>query len=129
MKTSNHIKTLLLALTLVFAIGFSAFKNQAPATKVPKALKAGAISSDYIVQPATNVFREFLLTGMPDDGECFGSATKECVYHVTALGKLNIPAEPTNGYTAQNITDYLDDEWIEEVESTNPSLFTGDYRP
>lgn len=125
----NNIKKIALGLLIAaFAFGFSAFKNQAPVQKAPKAAGAMLITGDFIVQSATNVFRDYQLMTPPTDGDCDGSASKDCIYEVTPLGKLNIPTEPTGGYTDTQVQNYLNSNWLEESEAPHPAIYVGAYQ-
>lgn len=125
-KTSNT-KSLFLALAVVLAIGFSAFTNRTIEHNAPKALKAGMITADHIVQPSPNVFMAYTLPSVPANGDCDGTASKQCIYVVTPDGKLNIPSQPL-GYSDTDIDEYLNENWLEETETSRPALFTGDYQ-
>lgn len=125
----NNIKKIALGLLIAaFAFGFSAFTNQAPIKKAPRAAGAMLVTGDFIVQSATNVFRDYTLPTPPNTTNCLGSAAKDCVYEVTMLGKANIPAEPGGGYTDTQIQDYLDDNWLQPADNSNPALYTGAYQ-
>ena len=127
-NNKSTVKSLFLALAVVFAIGFSAFTNRTVENSAPKALKAGMIVGDYIVQPDPNEFRDYTLMTPPNPNDCGDPATKNCIYHVTTLGKSNIPVEPSGGYTSSDIEDYLRDGWLEPVENPEGALFNGTYQ-
>jgi|GEM_PF-1573237 len=124
----NNIKKMIMGFGAVaMIVSFSAFKDISKTLSVPKAVKAGAITADYLVQPVANQYREFGLTGSPSPSNCEDPAVRQCFYHVTPDGKANIPAEPVDGYTATQIQTYLDNEWIELASGSDAALYGGPF--
>lgn len=109
MNTLNkNIKTLLLALTLVMAVGFSAFTNGQEKKRV----------GEFLVQDEENHW--VIMTEEPGSGECVPGADLQCYYEV--VGTI-----PTKGsYDENDIADYLNEETIEHGESSFAGLYDPD---
>ncbi len=108
-----------LALGLIvgaMAIGFSAFTNahSKSLVKPNKAVKAGMIVDNYLVQSSLNVFDQ--LSSAPVASDCGGTATRDCAYSVTSTGKSNIPNQ--SSYTGSEIDTYVSNGWLTADAST-----------
>ncbi|MFN0292540.1 hypothetical protein [Pedobacter helvus] len=124
---TNLKKMALGLLVAVLAVGFSAFTSKSE-LKEHRALKAGKVVADHIVQIGTNEFREYLLSGTPNDGLCLTPASKDCIYQVTPLGKDEMPEQPVDGYSDEQIEEFLENSWIESAPSSSAALYSGPYQ-
>ncbi|MEH6306177.1 hypothetical protein RYH73_11020 [Olivibacter sp. CPCC 100613] len=77
------------------------------------------ITADHLVQPATDQFVQ--LEGDPEFSSCQSTATRNCVYDVTAAGKANIPDQPT--YSATEIDNYVSQGWLQADPNSSPALY------
>ena len=104
----------------LMAIGFSAFTNAHTVkyTKVSKALKAGLIVDNFIVQPTTDNFVEQSTVATSN---CHSTATRECIYDVTSSGKSNIPDQPS--YSADDIDGYVSNGWLANHSGSTNALY------
>lgn len=90
------------------ALTTSAFTS-IPDQTVGKSTRVGAITANYLVQPAEDYFEQFPM-GTPNNTYCDGESAKHCYYRVTSLGKDNIPN--STSYSSSQIDIYLLNEWI-----------------
>ncbi|EHQ25557.1 hypothetical protein [Mucilaginibacter paludis] len=103
------------------AIGFSAFTNAKEsneAVKIHKALKAGMITDNFIVQPTLN---NFVQESSVNTSNCGDPATRQCVYDVTTSGKSNIPDQAS--YTAAEIDNYISHSWLTPASGSSAALY------
>jgi len=103
------------------AIGFSAFTNthEASLIRPNKAVKAGMITDNYIVQPALNNFVQ--LGSTPATADCSSTATRQCAYNVTSTGKSNIPDQAS--YTGAEIDNYVSHSWLTPASGSSNALY------
>ncbi|MBK0380067.1 hypothetical protein [Mucilaginibacter segetis] len=117
----KNFKQLALGLMVgALAISFSAFTNANNNTFVKhhRAVKAGMITDDYIVQPTLNNFQE---NASPTSSNCHGTATLQCIYDVTSSGQTNIPDQAS--YTASNINSYVAAGYLVADPNSHASLY------
>lgn len=103
------------------ALTTSAFTS-IPDQTVGKSTRVGAITANYLVQPAVGSFKQFPM-GTPEGGSCFLDSQRQCFYSVTLEGKNNIPDLLT--YNTSQIDAYVANGWIEPGSgSVNHSLYS-----
>ncbi|NHA02506.1 hypothetical protein G7092_01795 [Mucilaginibacter sp. HC2] len=102
------------------AIGFSAFTSAKSNNyvRVSKALKAGLIVDNFIVQPTLDNFTE---QSAVNTGMCHSTATRQCAYSVTTTGKANIPDQ--SSYSADDIDDYVSNGWLSPASGSSAALY------
>jgi len=105
----------------VLAISFSAFTNAHTlhVIRPNKAVKAGMITDNYIVQPTLNDFEP--ISSAPVTADCSGSATLQCAYDVTSTGKSNIPNQ--SSYTSAEISTYVSNNWLTPASGSSAALY------
>jgi hypothetical protein len=118
----RNLHKLVIALVVcVMAISFSAFTNahhNNNIVKPSKAVKAGMITDNFIVQPTTN---NFVQESSVNTSNCGDPATRQCVYDVTTSGKSNIPDQAS--YTAAEIDSYVSHSWLTPASGSSAALY------
>lgn len=118
----KNFKKMAVALMVgAMAIGFSAFTNAHSNNfiQVNKAVNAGMITDNYIVQPTLNDFQQ--LSTAPVTADCSGTATLQCAYDVTSSGKTNIPDQAS--YTSTEINTYVANNWLTPASGSSAALY------
>ncbi|BAU55602.1 hypothetical protein [Mucilaginibacter gotjawali] len=118
----KNVKKIALGLIAgAMAISFSAFTNAHSNNFIRpnKAVKAGMITDNYIVQPSLNDFVQ--LSSTPVSADCSGTATRQCAYDVTSTGKSNIP--DLASYTGAEIDNYVSHGWLTPASGSSDALY------
>lgn len=102
------------------ALATSAFTSM-PDQTVGKATRVGAITANYLIQPAVGSFKQFPM-GIPVSDDCLFDSNRHCFYRVTLEGKNNIP--DLINYNTSQVDTYLANGWIEPgSNSVDKSLY------
>lgn len=117
----NFKKMALALIAGALAISFSAYTNAYHSNnliKPNKAVKAGMITDNFIVQPTTD---NFVQESSASTTNCGDPATRQCVYDVTTSGKSNIPDQ--SSYTAAEIDNYVSHSWLTPASGSSAALY------